>query len=264
MFVPFVAASGGGHIVVLKASQYEKDWYNRTMDDFGSFRRITTLIFDDRQGAFDPQAASIIRQADALFIAGGDQSKYVNYWSGTPVAQAIKDHLFQGRPLGGTSAGLAIMGSYVFSAQNGGVTSDEALRDPFHPRITIEQGFMSIGPLRNLITDTHFSERDRLGRLVTFMFRSYELSHKQSPRGIGVDEGTVAIVDHNGKLQVRGPGQGYLFSFSAKPSLTNGRIQAEVLVSTLSEGDDFDLSAWKGSVPTNILIFRDGTIRPRE
>ena len=31
--------------------------------------------------------AEIIGQAEVIFIAGGDQSRYVNFWKGTPVQE---------------------------------------------------------------------------------------------------------------------------------------------------------------------------------
>jgi cyanophycinase-like exopeptidase len=47
-----------------------------------------------------------IRNAEALFIAGGDQSRYVRFWQGTPVEDAIHELLARNVPIGGTSAGI--------------------------------------------------------------------------------------------------------------------------------------------------------------
>ena len=51
-----------------------------------------------------------MRNADGIFIAGGDQSNYVRFWKGTPVAEALDPHVRAGKPIGGTSAGLAMLG----------------------------------------------------------------------------------------------------------------------------------------------------------
>ena len=54
--------------------------------------------------------AKIIRQAEVVFIAGGDQGNYLRGWKGTPVQDAINANIAAGKPIGGTSAGLAVLG----------------------------------------------------------------------------------------------------------------------------------------------------------
>ena len=51
------------------------------------------------------------------FIAGGDQANYINFWMGTPVQTAMNDAIRRSVPIGGTSAGLAVMGEYLYTAQ---------------------------------------------------------------------------------------------------------------------------------------------------
>ena len=58
-----------------------------------------------------------IRNAEAIFIAGGDQSNYVRYWKDTPVEDAINLVAAKPAPIGGTSAGMAILGEFVYSAK---------------------------------------------------------------------------------------------------------------------------------------------------
>ena len=78
-----------------------------------------------------------------LFIAGGDQSDYVNLWKDTPVEDAIHALLGKGVPIGGTSAGLAILGQYGFAALNGSITSEQALANPFNRRQPLVRDFWS-------------------------------------------------------------------------------------------------------------------------
>jgi cyanophycinase-like exopeptidase len=40
--------------------------------------------------------------------------------------------------LGGTSAGMAIMGKFIYTGRNGSVTSEQALTNPYHSRVTID------------------------------------------------------------------------------------------------------------------------------
>src|SRR5205807_6181657 len=106
--------------------------------------------------ASDPSAVEKIRNAEALFIAGGDQWNYVRLWRGSPVGAAIQSLIDKGVPVGGTSAGLAVLGEYVFTAEKDTVTTRQALADPFDEHVTGGQDLLRISALRNTITDSHF------------------------------------------------------------------------------------------------------------
>ena len=140
-------------------------------------------------------------KADGIFIAGGDQSNYVNYWKGTPLNEALNRHVRDGKPLGGTSAGLAIMGAYSYGAMDGGsLVSEDALKDPMGPAVTLVDDFLQLPPLppRQVITDSHFGKRDRLGRLITFVARIAKEQSTADIKGIGVDENTALCIDGEG------------------------------------------------------------------
>jgi glutamine amidotransferase PdxT len=69
---------------------------------------------------FNQFVIDTIRNAEALFIAGGDQSDYVKLWKGTPIEDAIHHVAAKPAPVGGTGAGMAIMGnSFDFSRWRG-------------------------------------------------------------------------------------------------------------------------------------------------
>ena len=69
---------------------------------------------------------------------------------------------------------MAIQGEYYFSAQNGTITSAEALANPYHPKATVSgAAFLHNEILRQTITDTHFDNPDRRGRLLSFMAKIY-------------------------------------------------------------------------------------------
>jgi cyanophycinase-like exopeptidase len=146
-----------------------------------------------------------IRSAEALFIAGGDQKNYVTLWKNTRVENAI-NYLINTKhvPVGGTSAGCAILGSSYFAALNGSVTSDEAMANPYNTLVTLgHDDFIRIPFRQNTITDQHFSQRGREGRLVTFMARMNKDLNK-NPRGIASDEQTAVCVDDAGMATVYG------------------------------------------------------------
>ena len=104
-----------------------------------------------------------ILEAEALFIAGGNQWDYVRDWKGTPIEDAIHMLVAKGVPVGGTSAGLAILGEFVLSAEHETVTSPQALKNPYHPSVAIAEDFLQLPTLGGVITDSHFVARDRMG-----------------------------------------------------------------------------------------------------
>ena len=57
-------------------------------------------MIPDRAAASDPFVAAAIRKASAVFIAGGDQANYINFWMGTPVQQALNDAIARNIPMG--------------------------------------------------------------------------------------------------------------------------------------------------------------------
>src|SRR5690606_1510005 len=183
----FMQRAGNGHIVVLRASQageIGEEFFN----EVGGIQSVETFVFHDREAASDPKILAALKRADGIFIAGGDQSRYVRYWRGTPVATALDAHVEAGKPLGGTSAGLAMLGEYLYGAMDGGSQiSPRALADPLGDENTIETGFLHIAALEGVITDTHFSERNRLGRLVAFVAKGEALAGRPLI-GLGVDE----------------------------------------------------------------------------
>ena len=192
--------AGNGHIVVLRASGAEEA-QDEFFKDIGGILSAQTFVFHDRASASDPRMLEIVRKADGIFIAGGDQSNYVNYWKGTPLNQALNQHVRDGKPLGGTSAGLAIMGAYSYGAMDGGsLTSEDALKDPMGPAVTLVDDFLELPPLPSgqVITDSHFGKRERLGRLIAFVARIAKLESNAGIKGIGVDENTALCIDGNG------------------------------------------------------------------
>ena len=132
--------AGGGDFVVIRASG--ADGYNQYVYDLAPFDSVETLVLKNRAASSDEFVLGKIRNAEALFIAGGDQSNYVNQWKGTLLEDEIHRLVERGVPIGGTSAGTAILSEFVYSAQNKSVTSVEALANPFSRNITLERDFL--------------------------------------------------------------------------------------------------------------------------
>jgi cyanophycinase-like exopeptidase len=172
---------------------------------------VETLVIPSRAAAEDPFVLKVIGRASAIFIAGGDQADYYNYWQSTSLNSLIQKAIAVGIPVGGTSAGTAMLGQYAFAALNGSIESPGALSNPFNKAVTIDPlntssrqftqtgSFVNIASLGNTITDMHFNTRDRLGRLAAFMARvgngcSGGVTNYGNVAGIGIDEETAVLV----------------------------------------------------------------------
>jgi beta-aspartyl-peptidase (threonine type) len=198
----FAAQAGHGHIVILRASGDDElqNWIYR---DVGGVASVQTLIFHARAPASDPRVLAIVKHADGIFIAGGDQANYVRFWKGTPLNKLINAQVRAGKPLGGTSAGLAILDEWGYGAMDGGsITSPEALRDPAGSAVTLVDHFVSLTLMRGIITDTHFAQRDRLGRLLAFVARVAKDHHTAAITGLGVDQDSALLVDASGDARL--------------------------------------------------------------
>jgi hypothetical protein len=104
---------------------------------------------------------------------------------------------------------MAIQGKYYFSAQNGTVTSSSALGNPFNNQMTVDSThFIENSVLSNVITDTHFDNPDRKGRLMTFLAR-ISADYGQFAKAIACDEYTAVCIDTNGIARVFGGSPAY-------------------------------------------------------
>ena len=82
------AKANGGDFLVIRATGTNA--YNRYIDGLvPSLDSVATLIIPDREAAKHADVKRIISEAEAIFIAGGDQGNYVTFWNDTPVEQEI-------------------------------------------------------------------------------------------------------------------------------------------------------------------------------
>ncbi|MEI7530118.1 MAG: cyanophycinase [Elusimicrobiota bacterium] len=258
-----IKRSGGGDFLVLRASD-EDDMHNM-VPELGKVDSVETFIFDSTVPAHDPFVIGKIDQADAIFFAGGDQSEYVRFWKNTPVQDAVNRAIKRGVPVGGISAGLAILGQFQFEAMGEYVTPERALKDPYGPGITLGRDFLEIPPLRGIITDTHFSQRGRLARLLVFMARLVQDGWTSDAKGIGVDEETAVIVEADGAARVTGKNEAVFVRLSQKPRICRPGepLTAEGFeVVNVTPGHKFNIKKWKGSGRASRVDVVDGVLKP--
>jgi cyanophycinase len=239
--------SGGGDIVVIRSSG--ADGYNHYMMEMAHPNSVESIVIANAEAAQDPFVVERIRRAEALFIAGGDQWNYIRLWKDGPVGQAIQSLIDKGVPVGGTSAGLAVLGEYYFSAEHDSVTSAQALANPFDERVQVGSGFLQIPALKGLITDSHFHARDRMGRTLVFLARMLEGDKLQEARGIAIDERTAVLSEKDGKVVVVGEGSAYFVRARQPAEICKPGVPLTARgfeVYRLAAGGDFDLKTWKG------------------
>lgn len=150
------------------------------------------------------EAVAIIDRCSAMFFTGGDQKRITaKYRPGDvdgPEMAAMRCLLARGGMIAGTSAGDAMMGEVMFftgrSAEALGIRSTRTQRgaddDDDEKRSEIPLG-PQIGPGMALLpwamTDSHFFERDRFGRLVA------ALEQSQTRLGVGIGEDAAVEID---------------------------------------------------------------------
>ncbi|WP_305805968.1 cyanophycinase [Stenotrophomonas sp. YIM B06876] len=219
----WVRRAGNGRVVILRASGAD-ELQDELYHDIGGVTAVQTLVFDSRRAADDPAVLRVVRSADAIFIAGGDQSRYIRFWKGSALNTALNEHVRAGKPIAGTSAGLAILGGYSYGALDGGsVDSPTALADPMGSEVTMDSDFLSMPYLSNVVTDTHFAKRDRLGRLIVFVARAAQERGREDVVGIGVDEDTALCVEADGRGRVYTRSEGY--AWLVMPQRTADRLR---------------------------------------
>lgn len=216
-----IGRSGGGDVVIIRATG--TDAYNPFIAGLGDVNSVETLKIDTRELANNDAVARIIRNAEMLFIAGGDQSRYMNLWKGTKTQDAI-NYLIRTKkaPVGGTSAGCAIMGGLYYSGENGSAVSAEVLGEPYDKTVTIyNNDFINAPHLQHVITDQHYLARTREGRHIVFLGRILK-DWNIPAKGIAVDERTAVCIDEDGIAQAFGSSKAYFL-------LTDGNKPPEQL-----------------------------------
>jgi cyanophycinase len=192
----FVELSGGADariVVITAASTVAEDmWdtYDRTFGELGVENR-KHLHLQSRHDANNEDYIKDIVDATGIFMTGGDQKRLLAIIGGTALDAEMHAALkLRGACIGGTSAGASAMSGHML-AQG---------RAELHP----EKGSVSLGAglgfLHKVVVDQHFSERQRLSRLLSVVAQNPYL------QGIGIDEDTALVVERGVGIEVLGHG----------------------------------------------------------
>jgi cyanophycinase len=180
-------------VVVLTAASREQalvaEVYQAAFGLLGA--QPSVFAMHTRKDAADPAVIEALQQADGVFMTGGDQRKLLAIIGGTRTSAAMH-HAYRerGACIGGTSAGASAMSEHMLA---------EGWVDP-HPAKGAVDLAAGLGFLPRAIVDQHFSERQRLGRLLTVVAQNPYLL------GVGIDEDTALIIERGQGLEVVGQG----------------------------------------------------------
>ena len=254
--------ANGGDFLILRANT-EDDYARKVNEEIKGLcplNSVATIVFSDREDSDDPKVVQIIEQAEAIFFAGGDQANYVRFWQDTPVQDALNRHIAAGKPIGGSSAGLAILGEFSFASIIDTIHSPEALADPYGNKVTISRDFLRIPLLSGTITDTHFAKRDRMGRLVVFLARILQDGWATQVRAIAVEENAAVLLDPDGSAKVVGSGPAYFLEARNPPEVCRRKTPLRfrgISVHRAPAGASFDVKAWKGENGNDYQLFAE-------
>ena len=190
----FVQKADSGKIINIDVST-ASTWYPNYFKWFGADQTSHELQIPNQSTANDSAIYYELISAKGIFIEGGDQWDYISNWKGTLVEDAIHYVFNNGGAIGGTSAGLAVLGEVVFDAKYGSAYPDVVAYNPYNSRVHFTDDFLEILP--NILTDSHFHSRGRLGRLIPMMARRIQDFGENNIIGIGITENTALCIDEN-------------------------------------------------------------------
>jgi cyanophycinase len=196
---------------------------------------ITTHDSADSQVTYDT-----LTSYDVIFFRGGDQFEYYNLYRNTKLQDAVNYVYSLGGTICGTSAGMSILSSVVYTAENGSAYPDECIENPNNQYVTLANDFMDFVP--GFVFDTHFAERGRFGRLVGFL-ANYSLNQGQDITGLGLDDMTCMTVDENGLGTVYGTGCANIYMAGSTYSLNGTKLLADTVhIIQLLHGCTYDFA----------------------
>lgn len=152
---------------------------------------IEILNIKKRAQANDVSLAKTLEDVDLIFLAGGDQLRLTSILGGSRILEAIQNRLEAGALIAGTSAGAAVFSDTMIYEGR----SEEGL---IKGRVLTTAGF---GFVENIVFDTHFMTRGRIGRLIQIV------TTNPTSIGVGIGEDSGVVLKGDGTVEVVGTGQ---------------------------------------------------------
>ncbi|SOD12562.1 cyanophycinase [Pedobacter xixiisoli] len=194
---------------------------------------VGVLNIGSREEANNPAYVERIRLADVIIFTGGDQLRLSSIFGGTEIHRILLDKYMNSEfVIAGTSAGAAASSKNMIYQGS----SREAL---LKGEVKITGG---LGFIDDVIIDTHFVERGRIGRLL------YAAASNPGILGIGLGEDTGLYISNN-KMETIGSGMVILVDGRrmADTNLTDVEMGQPVsiknmVVHVMCDGDIYNLT----------------------
>lgn len=163
--------------------------YKKVFKTLGA-KFIEVLNIKTRKQANSDSFVESLKSTDLIFITGGDQLRLTTIIGGSKLLKVIKDKLNKGCLVVGTSAGAAVFSDTMIYEGK----SEEAL---IKGKVFTTSGFSFVD---NIVFDTHFMARGRIGRLVQIVTTNPECI------GIGLGEDSGVVFGGDGSIEIIGTG----------------------------------------------------------
>jgi cyanophycinase len=180
-------------------------------------RNVVVLFTQNREVADSDAFVAIIKKARGIWFDGGRQFHDIQAYGGTKSEREFWGVLERGGVIGGSSAGMAVLGDFMV---RGAPSQNNYIED--YPGF--EKGF---GYLRNTATDMHVVARERLPDLTSVLARYPDVL------GISADEGTAWVI-HGDVGHIIGRDKAFVYT-------KNGPTDPRVPYLTLHPGDTYNL-----------------------
>ena len=240
-FVKLCGAKNARIVIIPTASNLPDtgDKYIEIFNKIGVASAVSLPIYE-RAEASRQDYLDQLEQASGIFITGGNQLRLSTILGGTEVAKKIRRLNARGVHVAGTSAGAAIMPEHMIAGGSTGTV-------PSGDGVNLAPG---LGLTNALLIDQHFSERHRLGRLLT------AISYNPFMLGIGLDEDTAIFIDPEHSFEVVGSGAvtvidpvNLSYSSMSRASKKEALSMLDLKLHILSKGCSFDIHERKPFPP---------------
>ena len=207
---------------------------------------VDVLHIERREQASDEEVLNRIKAADVVMFTGGDQLRLSSILGGSKLHDIILDKYKNEHFIyAGTSAGAAAASNNMIYQGS----SHEAL---LKGEVKITSG---LGLIDDVIIDTHFVQRGRIGRLFQAVVGNPKVL------GIGLGEDTGLLITHNTKMEAIGSGLVILVDGREikDTNLTQVELGQPISINhlvthVLSIHDTFDLSTFKMHIHSSQYI----------
>ena len=225
--------------VITTASKIPKEIgheYVKALSYLGA-NNVDVLNIERREQASDPEMLDKLRAADVVMFTGGDQLRLTSILGGTPFHDILLDkYTNEDFIYAGTSAGAAAASNNMIYQ---GSSSEALLKG----EVKITSG---LGLIDNVIIDTHFVQRGRIGRLFQAVVGNPKVL------GVGLGEDTGLLIKNGTKMEAIGSGLVILVDGREvkDTNLTQVELGQPISISHLvthvmSKYDTFDLDTYK-------------------